>query len=376
MKNVADPPVPVKPATGNAIMSKQTETDPPRTFAGFHGPNFTQVPDQLFDELLPTLSGSELKVLLYIIRRTFGFKRDADAISLSQMLSGIVTRDGRRLDHGAGVSKKSLLSALRSLEKRSIIVIERRRIAGRGDTASVYQLNVIRSETRGVKTPPRGGAEFPHGGGGEIPPGPRGKNSPTQDTGLQETEEQETDIKNIEYSNIRKVSTLDGEGAQDQPSSPATAETSTEGGPETVGEVLARRAGGASRSKPRPETLDEDYQRIQAYIVDRAREFNDSAPLKSSTTRAWNLYQRSGLSIEAFTERIFQARALTQEGSGRITKVDGGSEYGPKQKMPYFFAVLEDQLGLADPKKKRRRSAPSTSSSRKGRDDYRGIIQS
>jgi hypothetical protein len=29
------------------------------------------VPDQLFDELLVELSGAELKVLLYIIRRTF-----------------------------------------------------------------------------------------------------------------------------------------------------------------------------------------------------------------------------------------------------------------------------------------------------------------
>ena len=36
----------------------------------------------LFDELLPYLSEAELKVLLYIVRRTFGFKKEADAISV------------------------------------------------------------------------------------------------------------------------------------------------------------------------------------------------------------------------------------------------------------------------------------------------------
>ena len=46
----------------------------PRPFRGFRSPSYTQVPDELFDELLVELSGGELKVLLYIIRRTFGFK--------------------------------------------------------------------------------------------------------------------------------------------------------------------------------------------------------------------------------------------------------------------------------------------------------------
>src|SRR5215831_6575531 len=64
------------------------------------------------DDLMSHLSGAELKVLLYIIRRTFGFKKDADNISLSQLLNGIVTRDGRRMDYGVGLSKPTLLTAL------------------------------------------------------------------------------------------------------------------------------------------------------------------------------------------------------------------------------------------------------------------------
>ena len=84
-------------------------------FRGYSSPNYTPVPDELFDEQLPDLSGAELKVLLYVIRRTFGFKRESDNISLSQMLNGLRTRDGRVLDRGVGLSKKTLLQAIKSL---------------------------------------------------------------------------------------------------------------------------------------------------------------------------------------------------------------------------------------------------------------------
>ena len=63
-------------------------------FEGFYVPNSTQVPDTLFDELMAELSGAELKVVLYIIRRTFGFKRQSDTISINQLLHGITKKNG------------------------------------------------------------------------------------------------------------------------------------------------------------------------------------------------------------------------------------------------------------------------------------------
>ena|SRR5438876_11642964 len=101
------------------------------TFHGFSAPNYTQVPDELFDDLMTDLSGAELKVLLYIIRRTFGFKKTEDTISLSQMLNGITTKAGEALDKGTGLSKKTLLVALNTLEAKHIILTERRRSAER-----------------------------------------------------------------------------------------------------------------------------------------------------------------------------------------------------------------------------------------------------
>lgn len=133
-------------------------------FKGFRSPNYTQVPDELFDELLPELSGAELKALLYVIRRTFGFKKDSDNISLGQMLNGIVTSDGRRLDKGAGLSKPTLLKALRDLADRNIIIPTRQSSREKGNQPTNYRLNVIASDDRST---PGGPTSNGPGGGGQ-----------------------------------------------------------------------------------------------------------------------------------------------------------------------------------------------------------------
>ena len=55
-------------------------------FPGFLRPTTTPVPDEVFDVLMDMLTGAELKVVLYICRRTFGFRKEADNISLTQMI--------------------------------------------------------------------------------------------------------------------------------------------------------------------------------------------------------------------------------------------------------------------------------------------------
>ena len=77
-------------------------------------PTTTPLPDEIYDEWAPLLGEAELKVLLYIVRRTLGFGKGSDAISLTQFLGGIVTRDGRVLDHGCGVkSRPNVIRALK-----------------------------------------------------------------------------------------------------------------------------------------------------------------------------------------------------------------------------------------------------------------------
>ena len=78
-------------------------------------PNSTQVPNILIDFLFPNIPDAEMKCLLYICRRTFGFRRSSDRISYSQFINGIKTREGRILDLGTGLSRQSVNIALRSL---------------------------------------------------------------------------------------------------------------------------------------------------------------------------------------------------------------------------------------------------------------------
>lgn len=124
-------------------------------FSGFHFPSYTQVPDQLFDELLPILSGGELKVLLYVCRRTFGFKRESDNISLNQMLNGITKGDGTQLDLGVGLSRPTLLRALKSLQEKDILIAERQANDEQGNLPTNYRLHMADRPWLKNDTPPR-----------------------------------------------------------------------------------------------------------------------------------------------------------------------------------------------------------------------------
>ncbi|MBA4116376.1 MAG: replication protein [Rubrobacter sp.] len=321
-------------------------------FAGFKNPNYTLVPDEVFDELLTRLSGAELKVLLYVIRRTFGFKKDFDNISLSQMLNGIVRKDGSALDRGVGLSKPTLLQALRSLQDKNIIATERRRSADKGDQPTAYRLSfadAAKSEAPGKNPSPPVVKEFDQGGGKVSSPGPWANNLTTQDPVKQNPVLQE-----FEDSKIRKGSNEREDGDDDAPdrfghrlaASARSHDIGGEGnGLEPIGDALQARYSG--RGRPSRE-YSEDRQAILSFIQDFARELNDSAPLQSSVTRALNLYRQSGLSRAAFTDKLYQARAITQERSAGITATgeDAPGSFPRKRKMAYFFAVVEDRLGL------------------------------
>src|SRR3954447_12264680 len=123
-------------------MQSMPDQPAPYQFEGFSNPNTTPVPDVVFDELLLRLDNNELRVLLYIVRRTYGFKKDTDNISLSQMVSGLRRKDGTMLDHGTGLSKASVARGLKGLIDKHIIVSKRNRSVVRGDQPTTYALRL------------------------------------------------------------------------------------------------------------------------------------------------------------------------------------------------------------------------------------------
>jgi phage replication O-like protein O len=120
----------------------------PFRFNGFRSPNYTQVPDELFDQLLGELSGAELKVLLYVLRRTFGFKKGSDRISRNQLERGISRRDGEVLDRGTGLSRRAIRAALDGLIRKNVLLRQRCQSTEHGHEPSEYALNLLGSESR------------------------------------------------------------------------------------------------------------------------------------------------------------------------------------------------------------------------------------
>ena len=186
------------------MANTSTSNHQPYHFPGFLSPNYTQVPDVVFDELLQILSGAELKVLLYIIRRTFGFKKASDDISLNQMLTGIVRKDGERLDSGCGIKNKTSLSqALQSLEKMGIIVKKRNTSPEKKDLPTTYSLRLASAggldtredsnQNRSTKTVLKRGTK--------IVPSLVRKSYP-QETVKQETEQQQSVVAALTHAGI------------------------------------------------------------------------------------------------------------------------------------------------------------------------------
>ena len=104
----------------------------------YKAPNFSQIPNEIFDELMAGLSGAEFKVLSYIARRTYGFHRIEDSINLKQICDGIVKVNGTRLDHGTGLAKSTAITAVTSLATKGLIAVQRKVSDEKGFESNTY----------------------------------------------------------------------------------------------------------------------------------------------------------------------------------------------------------------------------------------------
>ncbi len=175
-------------------LAPSKEGEPAPTLEGYRGAlplRFTQIPNIVFDRLLPHLSGSELKVLLFILRWTHGKKEPHADISKAQMVHGYSAENGRVYGEGTGLSKRSVDEAVKALVDKSIIFGERQRTPAGDYGASRYGLVIedsvsSASNPAGVvqetpacvaqnapegwrKKPARGDATDPDGGGARNP---------------------------------------------------------------------------------------------------------------------------------------------------------------------------------------------------------------
>jgi len=272
----------------------------------------TATPDWVFDDVAPDLGEAPLKALLYIVRRTSGFRKLADAISLSQFQHGITTHDGRQLDKGAGIKNRTvLLRALDELEARGIISHQDALRDDGGHATTVYYL----------LGPGQGGG----GGGGRPPHHPL----------VRLPHPQQTDV-----PTNRNIEGL-------VPPTPANARfRGTTGAAEAAplaDDPAPTNAGAAPAPAPAPAAppqrrIDADYQALAGPIAALVERLGDGAQPWASVSRGYGLMTRAGLDVPAFLALLAEADLLMRPSLAYIEKP-----------MAYLFRVVESLIQQGDP---------------------------
>lgn len=278
----------------------------------------------------------------------------------------------------------------KSLEQKGFLTIKSRQEPGRGQVTSEYDFEPLLKavlELDKLDTSGDGNTSIGNAGSPSASPisGSNAKSTPlttmtgggvtdlteaplTQVSDEEYTRQEYKKEKDLNPSNIReakspeyeKVASDTRSKSYERPNTFTIKETKPRDVPtgskgfSSIGETLTR----ANLRLP-PKPYGEERQVIMYYIARFAKEFNDHASLKTSTTRAYHLFERSGLALGSFIGRMYEAQAITKESAARVPKkrnqpsaqsntaMGSGQKGRPaKNQMAYWFSVLEDRLGL------------------------------
>jgi hypothetical protein len=98
------------------------------TFTGFPIPkqNYSKLPHSFID-LLPSFNSmAELKVVIYLLRHTWGYSEfgQTKKITIDEFMNGRKLKDGSRMDQGTGLSNNSVITGLKRAIDHKYILVE------------------------------------------------------------------------------------------------------------------------------------------------------------------------------------------------------------------------------------------------------------
>jgi len=328
------------------VMTDMMDTAPAETwtFGGVETLNGTQIPDAYFDEVMAPLGPSAFTVLMYVARRTFGFKRHSDQISLDQICHGIVAgevrdadgiilKPARRLDHGTGLAKSTVVRALDRLIAAGLIHKRKNTDPQRGQLANTYAI-VFKDPAAATPAPlplsPQRTAPLDKG---DSPPVSRGDTpcraiaqAPVADVDTQQTVEttnsrRQTDISKRGKRTMRSHSHLDSNDSMT-----VTTEMPPIKPPST--------------SRP----TDPGLAPIGAHMARLSAEFGDDAP-QASRTRVLNIQRVAGLGDDVLRQLLDEAAMIARSQAPTITK---RGRDGTVIRMPYLLATFQSLVGVTN----------------------------
>ena len=116
-----------------------------------NSPNYTQIPNVIIDHWMAFLSPAEFKVLICICRKTFGWKKENDRISL------------RQIETMTGLSRKGIITNLESLVEKELVTKVKSKTSDGDDAPNRYEINVNCVGVGSEENSPRVGQSVHHG---------------------------------------------------------------------------------------------------------------------------------------------------------------------------------------------------------------------
>lgn len=108
-------------------------------FPGFWHPDkykigYTKLPHELI-YLMPAMSNQELRVVLYVLRHTWGYQEidnelsikkigDGKRITIDEFMRGRKRKDGTRMDRGTGLSDRGVKNGIAQAIKHGYLICE------------------------------------------------------------------------------------------------------------------------------------------------------------------------------------------------------------------------------------------------------------
>lgn len=136
--------------------------------SGFQSPNYTQVPNDLFDQYLPEMGYAELKVVVFVCRHTFGFHRDRKRMSIRALARGTGLTSRNAIEGAAKAIARGLLFKIQDggVSVWGVIVGDTPVVAGdtvtlpsvvAGDTPSKKEKSLLKKDSKksGANAPAR-----------------------------------------------------------------------------------------------------------------------------------------------------------------------------------------------------------------------------
>ena len=125
-------------------------------FPGFQNPdrNWSKLPHALIGALPIIETMSELKVIMYVLRHTWGYQEFGvtKRITLDEFQHGRKLKDGSRMDSGTGLSLNAVKNGVKQAVAHGFLVRESENHRDRGRQSHVYCLRMSNSASRVSKS--------------------------------------------------------------------------------------------------------------------------------------------------------------------------------------------------------------------------------